>query len=77
MTIKIKFNECFLAHQINKNRSVTLTEISSKTGISKSQLTKLNKGETLNPTINIIEKLCIHFNCGIYDILEFDPPLEK
>ena len=45
--------------------------VSVKTGITYSTLFKFNKGETNSVSFNLIEQLCILFNCNIQDIIEF------
>lgn len=54
-----------------------MAEIATKTGISRPKLSKLKANPSENTTIKIIEKLCTFFECGLDDILEFDPPLKN
>lgn len=48
---------------LNKN------DLHEKTGISKSTISKLSKGENVNT--NILDKICKALNCQISDIVEY------
>lgn len=51
------------------DKDMTKKNLMEQVGISKSTIDKMGKCE--NISLNIIEKICRHFNCKVEDILEF------
>ena len=58
MTNKHKFGQFISEKRIQ--RSMTLKELANKMDISDSYLCQLEKGERLNPSINVLERLIIN-----------------
>lgn len=54
-------------------RCTTATDIHKKTGISQSILSDMVRGKRTNVGLDIINKLCIYFDCDISDLVEFVP----
>lgn len=54
-------------------RTVTLSEVSEKTGITRLALRRLERGETRGIDFDVLEKLCAFYGVAISDILEYDP----
>lgn len=65
--IKIKLR------QLIWDNDTTATDIHKTTGISQSILSDIVRGKRTNVGLDIINKLCIYFKCGLSDILEFIP----
>ena len=55
------------------NRRVGLKEISDKTGIHMSTLSRIANQKASNTTIGNLEKICLFFDCQIQDLIEFIP----
>jgi len=52
-------------------RRVGLKEVSEKTGIHKSTLSRIANQKASNTTIGNLEKICQFFDCEIQDLVEF------
>lgn len=65
--IKIKLR------QLIWDNDTTATDIHNSTGISQSILSDIVRGKRTNVGLDIINRLCIYFNCNISDLLEFIP----
>lgn len=65
--IKIKLR------QLIWDKETTATDIYKKTGISQSILSDIVRGKRSNVGLDIINKLCMYFECDICDLLEFIP----
>lgn len=53
-----------------KNRA-TITDISKATGISRTTLTSIYYDRAKSITFEVLDKLCIYFNCSLNDIIEY------
>lgn len=53
------------------DRDMKKKEFRDFVGISYSTMSKLEKGE--NTTVEVLEKICLKFGCGINDIMEILP----
>lgn len=51
------------------DRRINKTELADLTGLSKSTIAKLTKGENVNT--DVLERICITLKCDINDIVEF------
>lgn len=56
--------------KILEQKNMTKTQLREVLGISTSTLAKLSSNRPV--TLDIIERICVYFNVGIEDILEFD-----
>ena len=56
--------------KILEQRNMTKTQLREELGISTSTLAKLSSNRPV--TLDIIERICVYFNVGIEDVLEFD-----
>jgi len=54
-------------------RRISLKEISDKTGIHLSTLSRIANQKAPNTTIRNLEKICLFFDCQIQDLVEFIP----
>jgi len=50
------------------DRNINKTELARITGISKSTIAKLTKGENVNT--DVLERICKVLNCDIHEIVE-------
>jgi len=57
------------------DKDLSKKELMSVTGISKSTIDKMSRGEQVS--MDIIERLCAYFLCNIEDIVCFIPSKEK
>lgn len=51
------------------DRGINKTELANLTGLSKSTIAKLTKGENVNT--EVLERICVTLKCDINDIVEF------
>lgn len=51
------------------DRGINKTELADLTGLSKSTIAKLTKGENVNT--EVLERICVTLKCDINDIVEF------
>lgn len=54
-------------------RTVTISEVSEKTGIARLTLRRIERGETRGIEFDVLEKLCELYGVAIGDLLEYDP----
>ncbi len=52
-------------------RLIKITEISERTGISRTTLTNLYYKRSKSISFDVLNKLCEFFDCSIEDIIEF------
>ena len=50
------------------DKDMTKKELRQKTGISKSTVDKMGRGETVS--LDIIDRICNYFDCSIEDVVE-------
>ncbi|EMA6342215.1 helix-turn-helix transcriptional regulator [Bacillus cytotoxicus] len=55
---------------ILEKKKETISEISRKTGISRTTLTNLYYQRNKAISLDVLEKICIYLNCSVSDILE-------
>lgn len=57
-------------HTVNiiKESNLTKKALMNETGISKSTIDKMGRGEKVS--LDIIERICNHLNCNISDVIE-------
>lgn len=56
------------------DKGINKTNLSNLTGISKSTIAKLTKGENINT--DVLERICVALNCKIEDIVELKEKLQ-
>lgn len=57
------------------DKEMTKKALVSKTGISKSTMDKMGRGELV--CLEIIDRICNYFECSIGDVLEHCPPRKE
>lgn len=50
------------------DKDMTKKELMQATGISKSTVDKMGRGEAIS--LDVIDRICNHFNCRIEDVVE-------
>ncbi|MDR1167909.1 MAG: helix-turn-helix transcriptional regulator [Heliobacteriaceae bacterium] len=63
--IKVKLRELMW------DRGVSSVRLSEETGIDPSTISAVIHNKRRNVGLKIIDKLCVFFNCGVSDLLEF------
>ena len=51
------------------DKDMTKKKLMEQTGISKSTIDKMGRGETIS--LNIVNKICKQFDCKVEDIMEY------
>jgi len=59
--------------EFKRGERVSLKDISEKTGIHLSTLSRIANQKAPNTTIGNIEKICRYFDCKIQDLVEIIP----
>lgn len=57
------------------DKDMTKKELMSQTGISKSTVDKMGRGETIS--LEIVDRICVHFGCRIEDVMEHYIPRKE
>lgn len=70
--IRFKLKELIAQKEYEEKRRITLEEVSTKTGIHRSTLSKINNQKGATSKIDIIDKLCRYFNVNVSQVIEYD-----
>ena len=77
-TLKLKIAELKTEREQALERAVRWEEIALAAGISAAYVRQLASADwSGNTNINLVERLCRFFECGIEEMIEFDPPLPR
>ena len=57
------------------DQDMTKKELMQRTGISKSTMDKMGRGEIIS--LEIIDRICNHFECKIEDVIEHCEPRKE
>ena len=57
------------------DKDMTKKKLMEQTGISKSTIDKMGRGETIS--LNIVDKICKQFECKVEDIMEYKEEIAK
>lgn len=57
------------------DKEMTKKELMKSTGVSKSTVDKMSRGETIS--LEIIDRICNHFDCKIEDVIEYCEPRKE
>ena len=57
------------------DKDMTKKKLMEQTGISKSTIDKMWRGETIS--LNIVDKICKQFDCKVEDIMEYKEEIAK
>ncbi|MFC1746018.1 helix-turn-helix domain-containing protein [Candidatus Riflebacteria bacterium] len=73
--IRYRLKELIAEKEFREERKITIDEISKKSGIHRSTLTRILRTKNYNTTVENLEKLCNYFECTVDKLVEF--PSEK
>jgi len=59
--------------QFRESRRITVQELSEATAINRSTLSKILNHKGYTTSTDILDKLCVYFNCKIEDLVEYMP----
>ena len=71
--IKYNLKALIAEKEFNEKKRITYDEISKKTGISRTTLSKLASTPGYTTGTNVLEKLCIFFQCSIDQLITIVP----
>ena len=74
--IRFKLKELIAEKEFRESRVITLAEISEKTGIHRSTLSKIANERGYNTGTENVDRLCRLFNCDVGDVMQFIPEKE-
>jgi putative transcriptional regulator len=57
------------------DKEMTKKALMAKTGISKSTMDKMGRGELVS--LEIIDRICNYFECSVGDVMEHCPPRKE
>lgn len=57
------------------DKDMTKKELMQHTGISKSTMDKMGRGETIS--LEIVDRICNYFECRIEDVIEYREPRKE
>ena len=57
------------------DKDMTKKKLMEQTGISKSTIDKMGRGEIIS--LNIVDKICKQFDCKVEDIMEYKEEIAK
>ncbi len=57
------------------DKEMSKKELMEKTGISKSTMDKMSRGETIS--LEVIDRICNHFDCKVEDVIEHCEPRKE
>jgi len=71
--IRFKLGEQIERMQFRESRRITVQELSEATAINRSTLSKILNHKGYTTSTDILDKLCVYFNCKIEDLVEYMP----
>ncbi|CAM3881434.1 helix-turn-helix domain-containing protein [Rheinheimera salexigens] len=75
--ILFRIKELISKKEKEENRKITLNEVSEKTGVNRTSLSKMqNPHMKHSTTTQAIDALCIYFNCKVEDVMVHVPDNE-
>ena len=58
-------------------KKVKTADVARATGLNRSTVTALYQETAQRVDLEVIERLCVYFDCGVADLLEFVPDPES
>lgn len=71
--IRYRLRELMADMAFKENKTITLTQISDATGISRRVLTSVANERGYNTEVETLDKLCRFFDCRIEQLVEYVP----
>ncbi len=69
--IRFRLKELIADKSFEEGRRVTLDEVAKETDISRPTLTRIANKRGYTTSTQILDKLCVFFNCELSDLAEF------
>ena len=74
--IQIQIKQLLAVKQQQWGKHITLTEVSSETGISRMTLHRALKNQQYKLSTDSIDRLCAFFKCDLTDLIRYLPDQE-
>lgn len=71
--IRFRLNEMISEKAFREGRRITISEVSSATGINRMTLSKLINHRGYSTVTDNLDKLCAYFDCSLSDLAEYVP----
>lgn len=71
--LRFKFKALLSDKEFEEGRSISLQEVSERTGINRMTLSKLANHKGHNASSDVIDKLCDYFECEIQELIQHVP----
>ena len=71
--IPFRIKEQIAEKEFREGRVITMTEIANATDVHRMTLSRIANHRDQNPTMDIVERLCIYFGCRIEQLVELVP----
>ncbi|MCP3030050.1 helix-turn-helix domain-containing protein [Halobacillus sp. A1] len=62
-------------YKIRRGKGITLSELAKKAGMSKSNLSNIERNININPSINLIERIAESLDVELYEIIQLEKPI--
>jgi len=63
--------------EYDKGRHLSITELSTETGVNRSSLSRIASQKGYNTTTDNLNRICLFFGCKIEDLVEVIPEEEE
>ncbi len=73
LVIRFKLGEQIERKQFRESRRITVQELSEATAINRSTISKILNHKGYSTSTDILDRLCIYFECRIEDLVEQVP----
>ena len=71
--IRFKLAEQIEKKQFQESRRITVQEVAEATGVNRMTLSKILNHKGYSTGTDILDRLCIYFNCRIEELVEHVP----
>lgn len=72
--LRYRLTELIADKQFREGRLVTLAEVSEQAGVNRRTVSAIaNNRRDVNPTADVLSRLCAYFNCELGQLAEYVP----
>ena len=71
--IRFRIQELLAEKQFREGRRLSITELSTATGINRVTLSKMINQRGYSTVTDSLDKLCKYFECGLHELAEYVP----
>lgn len=71
--IRYKLAELMSLKQFAEGRRLTIQEVAESANVNRMTLSKILNQRGYNTGTDVLDKLCVYFNCGLEDLAEHIP----